>query len=282
MSKIICTGLSGFIGTHLRKRLERDNHVIHVLHDYLYQPDVLKKAIETTEPDYIFHLAGYGNHYFHDDEIMVYRANLEALDNLLNVTKDLKYKGFLNFSTTFHNLESSSFYGSTKAGGEYLVRAYVNKYDLPIVNIRPYSIFGEYEWAFRFIPTISEKIRNSETITVSDVSHDWTYVEDFITELLKVQENIDTLKGKSVGIGSGVRRSNLDIAKAVMRVADKDVNIEEGVKRTYEIAAYGKEMENKTKTENNEIFYQANQTSLEEALGRVYNSPGLWLKKQTY
>lgn len=280
MSKIICTGLNGFIGTHLRRRLEREgHHVIHILHEYLYQPEMLKKAIEATHPDYIIHIAAYGNHYFHSDENMVYKANVEALHNLLNATKDIKYKGFLNFSTTFHNLESSSFYGSTKSAGEYLVRAYVNKYDLPIVNVRPYSIFGECEWEFRFIPTISKQIKEEKAIVVSDVSHDWVYVEDFIDGLLKVKKNVAKLKGRSVGIGTGKRTSNKEIANILMKAVDKYVLIYSGTKREYEIAAYGKEIENKTKAENDEMFYNVSKTPLEDALKRVYESPGLWLKR---
>ena len=213
---------------------------------------------------------------------MVYKANLEALFNMLEASKDVDYKGFLNFATTHHNLEAGSFYGSTKAGGEYLARAFVRNFDKPIVNIRPYSIYGEHEWDFRFIPTISRQIQNNKPITVSDVDHDWTYVEDFIDGLLKAKENINDLKGLSVGIGTGRRVSNLDVAKTLMKVVGKKVNIINGNKRTYEIAAYNKEILNKTPEQKNEVEYFKENTPLEVGLKKVYDNPILWLKRTKY
>ena len=96
--------------------------------------------------EYIIHLAAYGNHYFQTKDTKIYKANVRLLFRLLMASKDMPYKGFINVSTTHHNLESGSWYGSTKAAGEYLVRAFVAQNNKPVINIRPYSIYGEREW----------------------------------------------------------------------------------------------------------------------------------------
>lgn len=239
----------------------------------LEQIDQLRKFVEKERPDYIFHLSAYGNHYFQTEEDLVYKANVEALFNLMEATKRLSFKGFFNFSTTFHNLEAGSFYGSTKAAGEYLVRAYVRKYDLPIVSIRPYSVYGEREWDFRFIPTISRQIKANKPITVSDVSHDWIYVEDFIDGLLESVRNVDELKGKAVGIGTGTRVSNVEIAKTLMEIVGIRVPIINGVKRSYEIAAYSKKIINKDESQRNEVeYFNFAKTPLEVGLKKVYEN----------
>lgn len=230
------------------------------------------------EFDYLFHLSAYGNHYFQTEEVKIYKANVQRPFDLLEKTKKTTYKGFFNFATTFHNLESGSFYGSTKAAGEYLVRSFVQKYNLPIVNIRPYSIFGEREWNFRFIPTLCNRIKDDEGITVSDVSHDWTYVEDFIDRLIELMPRTKELQGKSVGIGSGTRRSNMQIAKMLMDAVRKEVPIIKGDLRQYEIAAYNQGMIRKIAEQNDEIFIQANQTPIHTALRHVYENPNFLRK----
>lgn len=277
--RIIISGANGFIGHHLVNRLAEDNTIIPLTQNLLYGSVMRLEAFLIKEkPDYLFHLAAYGNHYFQTEEDRVIVANLFALSNLLQASMNIKYKGFLNFATTYHNEESGSFYGATKAGGEYLVRAFVNKYKKPIVNIRPYSVFGEYEWDFRFLPTISNQIRQGKEITVSDVSHDWIYVEDFIDGLLFVAREAEFYEGVSVGIGTGSRVSNKYLARMLMRAINKTVPIKAGIKREYEIAAYSKVM-NSARDENEILIPSFGKTPLEEALRRVYNSPEKYLKR---
>lgn len=274
---IVISGSHGFIATHLINRLAGQNNINAIPRTLLYQPKQLKIEMEKIQPDYIFHLAASGNHSYQTDNLTTYFANSVAQFNLLEAGLGVPYKAFFNFSTTHHNLEAGSFYGSTKAGGEYLTKAYVRNHHKPIINIRPYSIFGEYEWDFRFIPTISRQIKAGEPITVSDVDHDWTYVEDFIDGLLRIEGNIPELIGKSVGIGSGKRTSNVDIAKLLMKTVGKEVEIKEGVKRQYEIAAYGEELQ--SVRDKDETFFKENTTPIEDALSRVYESSDLWLKR---
>ena len=279
--KALISGGNGFIGTHLRHALKnKDVEVIAVPRETLQNPYSLNHFVLRANPDFIFHLSAYGNHYFQTDERQAIKTNVYGLVNLIEASRLVDYRAFVNFSTTDHNLQSGSFYGSTKAAGEYLVRAYINKYDLPMVNIRPYSVYGEYEWSFRFIPTIANKIRKGEQITVSDVTHDWIYVEDFIQGLLYAVDNIDTLQGKAVSIGTGTRINNLDVAKTLMKITGITVAIEKGVKREYEIPAYNKKVIEKTASEKNEVeLFQFAKTSLEEGLRKVYENPHLYLRR---
>ena len=281
--KVLVSGTSGFIGHHLVKRLEKLDYEVVPMPRYLsLLPSSLGEFVESRKPDFAIHLASYGNHYFQTEEDIVYRANVEYLFNLLDNLKDKKWlKGFFNFSTTHHNLESGTAYGSTKAMGEYLVRSYVAKFGFPAVNIRPYSVYGEYEWDFRFIPTITREIDSRRDITVTPgVAHDWIYVEDLIDGLLEVIEKREKLWGKSVGLGTGKRIPNLEIAKLAMKVIGKKVNILKGKKRQYEIAAYTKTLLERTANERNEIeYFQFVKTPLKEGIRRVWQNPQKHLRR---
>lgn len=275
----VISGANGFIGTHLAQKLVLQGlKVIAIPREMLLYPEILSKFLKKCNPNYIYHLAAYGNHYFQTEEIVAYYANVQCLINLIEASRNIPYKAFLNFSTTHHNLEAGSFYGSTKAAGEYIVRAYVRKYNYPIINIRPYSIYGEYEWSFRFIPTICRQIKAGKPIMVSDVSHDWTYVGDFLDGLLCAATNSSILKGKSVGIGTGTRISNIEVAKTLMDTVHKKVDMLEGIKRSYEIAAYNEELVNKTEDQRNEIeYFNFARTSMKEALRHIYENQHLAL-----
>lgn len=236
MSNILVTGASGFIGSHLHKRLAYEGHAVTPLsHKSLYkEQDRLTKIVKALNPSYIFHLASYGNHYFQTEENKTVAANYMVLNKLLQATKDIEYKAFLNFSTQAYNFDSGSFYGATKAGGEYLVRAYVKQYDLPIVNIRPYSVFGEGEADFRFVPKLCKQIMEGKEITLTNVAHDWIYIDDFIDGLLQVAIDSNKYRGKSVGIGTGIYRNNRYIAKQLQLIIQKEVRIVKEDARSYE------------------------------------------------
>lgn len=268
--KALISGINGFIGGDLAKRLKGLGYeVIGIDRKLLLQPRNLKKFVLKHNPDYIFHLAAYGNHYFQTNEVQTFKTNLVGTFNLLHASLDVSYKGFINFSTTSHNHEGGSFYGATKAGGEYLVKAFVKKYNKPIVNVRPYSVFGEREWDFRFIPTICRQIKEGEAITVSKVKHDWIYIQDFIDGVLKVIGLTQSHQGQSFGIGTGKRILNTDISTKLQQLVGKKVKVNIGTKRDYEIPFYQQKLTTNTKNEVSII----EKTKLEEALINVYQSP---------
>jgi nucleoside-diphosphate-sugar epimerase len=279
MQKVAITGSNGFIGGHLKMRLEKLGYAVIPIHREMRQrPSEIILFMEREKPDYIFDIAGYGNHYFQTEEAEIYKANVQGLFTLLENTKNYSYKGFINFSTTSHNLEASTFYGSTKSAGEYLVRSFVNIHNKPIINIRPYSVFGEREWEFRFIPTICEQIKRGEPITVSNVEHDWIYIEDFLDGIIEAMNHTEDLRGASIGIGSGKRIKNMEIVNRLMAIAQRKVEINEGIKRSYEIANYKKIIEGE-KRQDEIHYFQFAKTSLEQALWNIYTNPN-FLKRE--
>lgn len=180
---------------------------------------------EQDPPMYIFHLAAYGNMATQEDEQEMVRANILRLMNLLLASKDVPYKSFINLSTSSvygvknhpmhetNSLEATSFYGVTKIAGELLVRAFVEKYDKPIVNVRPFSIYGENDRPQHFIPTLIRCIKDGEPMKLAAGMHDWVYVEDMIDALLLVQENAHSLQGKAINVGTGVEYDNYSVLR---------------------------------------------------------------------
>jgi nucleoside-diphosphate-sugar epimerase len=211
--------ISGFIGTHLKNRLKSDgHHVIGMNRNLLYEPVLLHEFFIREKPETIYHLAAYGNHYNQTDDYKCIRANILALNNLLDEITCHQVKMFYNFSSSSVDLDYQTFYSATKASGELLCKAYINKYNLPIKTIKPYSIYGPGEANFRFIPSVIFSLLNkSEMIIDMYAVHDWIFIDDFI----------DALINGYTEIGSGIGLRNCYIIELLEKISCKKLNYTE-------------------------------------------------------
>ena len=232
----LISGQSGFIGKNLTERLEALGHRVigipRILLNHWYE---LSKFMEKHNPNFIFHLASYGNHSTQQDEEEIINTNILGTFNMLTASKNIKYKKFINFSTSSVLLPYETFYSASKAAGERIVKAFVYKYDKPILTIRPYSIYGKGEADFRFIPTVIKSLLGKNLMRLDPLArHDWVYIEDFITSLLSF---IETEVG-IINMGTGKSTSNMDIVKLLERISNKTLKYEVGRLREFDISKW--------------------------------------------
>jgi nucleoside-diphosphate-sugar epimerase len=124
-------------------------------------------------------------------------------------------------------LDTDTFYGATKVAGEYLVRAFVKKYKKPIVNVRPFSVYGENEADHRFIPTVIRAIKNKEVIKLDpSPMHDWIYVKDFVDAVFALMHKAIDIKGIAVNVGMGMQYSNKEILEKIEWVLNDRTEVE--------------------------------------------------------
>ena len=143
-------------------------------------------------------------------------ANILNLFQLLEFTKDVSYKVFINFSTSSVTLPIQTVYSATKHSGEYICEAFCQKYRKPIVSVRPYSVYGPGEADFRFIPTIINKgLNGDKPKVILEPRHDWIYVEDLINAVLLIVKNIGILRDQLIPIGTGISWSNQEIVDII-------------------------------------------------------------------
>ena len=92
-------------------------------------------------------------------------------------------------------------------------------YIKPILTIRPFSLFGEYEDDRRFIPTVIRSIKNNTEFKLDENAfHDWMYIKDFIDALILLTDRGTT---GTINIGTGVQRTNLQVVNMISELMNR-------------------------------------------------------------
>lgn len=223
----VISGASGFIASHLIRALElRKIKVVPLPRKLLYDSQELYFFLQKNLPNYIFHLAAYGNMAPQKDEDMILMANVFATWNLLKESQFVPYEAFINMSSSSVMLQRQTIYSATKASGEALCRAFSQEYQKPIVTIRPYSVYGPGEADFRFIPTVFRSCLKGEAMQLAPTAtHDWVYVEDLVDMMMAVSKEPHKYAGNTYDCGTGVSTTNEAVVKMIEKITGKKANI---------------------------------------------------------
>jgi len=208
------TGASGFVGSHLIKALN-EKSVICIPH---------KEIMETKlQPfDSLYFLSTYGNMYFHTDDRQILQANVGDLIHLLLEAKSCGFKSFIYISTSSVELPVQTIYSRTKKAAEEILLSFIEKYNLPICIIRPFSITGIGEQKEHLIPTLIRSCFTGELVDfVLEPRHDFIDVKDVISSILKLSE----VKAKGIfELGNGFSISNEEVLNLVEEATDRKAN----------------------------------------------------------
>ena len=143
MKKVLITGCSGYIGSHLCKRLESEYEVygldirnnVHPVHQF-FQVDINRPLQVGFEFDAVVHLAALVN--VGESEKMPIQYYITNLNGTMNVLNKIETKNFI-FASTGAAESCNSAYGISKRAAEDVVEEYCT-----VHNPTPYTIFRFY------------------------------------------------------------------------------------------------------------------------------------------
>lgn len=206
------TGLSGFIGSNLLKKLPEDT--FHISHESL-------RTTSLKAYDYFYFLSSYGNRFDQPSEYDTYRANIEDLLYVIKKSKGIKFKSFVYLSSSSVQLRKQTTYSRAKRAAEEILLAHLEKNDFPICIIRPFSVTGVGEQKEHLIPVLIDAAFTGRQINlVPHATHDFIDVDDVTDGILSLSKH--GARG-IFQLGTGVKYSNLDVLKLVEKVTGKKI-----------------------------------------------------------
>ena len=134
------------------------------------------------------------------------------------------------FFTEETPLHTSSPYSASKASADLLVLAYVRTYGLPCTISRCSNNYGPYHFPEKFIPLMIANVLNDKKIPVygkGENVRDWLYVEDHCIAIDQIIRR--GTAGEIYNIGGHNERSNLEVAKTVLKELGKSEELIEYV-----------------------------------------------------
>ncbi len=259
---VLLTGGAGFIGANLIRELLRLKYevslilkkssnlwrikdVLHGVKIYyvdLLSRDKLTKIVNEVNPTFITHLAIYSHYRNQTDAEKMIEVNIKGTLNLLLASKNVDYKIFINTGSSSEYgiknkpidesslLNPISFYAATKASATLLCHAFAREYKKPIVTLRPFSVYGQYEEKDRFIPTAIKAIFKNKPIRITpgNQRRDFIYIKDIVDIYIKVMNKGKKLSGQILNMGTGIEHTNDEVVQLLFKVSGRKVKIEKG------------------------------------------------------
>jgi UDP-glucose 4-epimerase len=264
--QVLITGVAGFIGSHLAERLINDGVQVIGVDSFLdYYPrvikeDNLKRVIQRSEfkfiegdiadldlnaivsdVDAVFHQAalagvraswgtGFGEYV---------RNNILGTQLLLEASKDKNLKKFVYASSSSvygdaaeypvredSPLKPVSPYGVSKLAGEHLSSLYFKGYDVPIVSLRYFTVYGPRQrpdMAFHKFLRAAAKGGEIEVYGTGEQTRDFTFISD------AVEANVLALHsgraGEIYNIGGGSRIKLMEAINIIQEISGSTANI---------------------------------------------------------
>lgn len=257
MAKYLVTGAAGFIGSHLCEALLQQGETVVGVDAFIpYYPRPIKEANLTkakTHQNFQFHeldlrdgpikdivdgvdvvihmaaMAGLAKSWTDFD--LYQNCNLQATQRLLEAVKDIGLQKFVYISTSsvygrFSAGDESlptrpiSPYGVTKLASENLCRAFFEEFDLPLVVLRYFSVYGPRQRPDMGYHKFIRAMLDQSRITVFGDGHQVrgnTYIDDCVAATMAA---VNCPSGEAYNVGGGETASVWDILRILEEILD--------------------------------------------------------------
>ncbi|MFL0197098.1 NAD-dependent epimerase/dehydratase family protein [Clostridium sp. WILCCON 0269] len=261
--KILLTGGAGFIGTklcsllsdnneiliydNLKRNSIKDTDLLNKSNITLNQGDILdfnhiKSVVDEFKPNVVIHLAAVaGIDTVIKSPVNTMKVNMIGTYNILEAVREHKIYRFIDFSTSevfgsyaykvdeqhTTNLapvgEARWTYSVSKLAGEHLAHSYYKEYDMPVVTIRPFNIYGAGQVGEGAIHQFAVRAIKNEEIQIhgdGDQIRSWCYIDDFVDGIILCLEKKNAI-GNAFNIGNPRGTVTISmLAQLIKRIAN--------------------------------------------------------------
>lgn len=251
--KILITGITGFIGNNLAKRLSKSGAIVYGISKTKKGKNILKsnildyakinRFIKESKIDSCIHLAGealveLGQKYPYN----VFKTNIVGTLNTLEAGRKNKLEKIIIASTSHvygkntvpyferYTPKPSRPYETSKACADLVAQSYADSYSLPVLIPRFVNVYGPGDMNFdRLIPKTVRQVLQNKTPLMwgGDALRNYLFIEDAIDAyicLLKVDIS-EIGKNRIFNFGSNSIISVRELIEKIIRLAGKKLQI---------------------------------------------------------
>ena len=266
--KILITGGTGFIGSHLTELCVKRGYKVYAFDRYNpeYNLNCLNNSKYKKDINFIFgdirdydsvfkaskgkdiilHLAALvGIPYSYYSPLAYLKTNVEGTYNILEASKNLNTDQLIVTSTSetygsaqnvpikeSHRLIGQSPYSASKISADQIAISYWRSFKLPVKIIRPFNTFGPRQSNRAVIPTIINQALKNKNISLGNVktTRDYTYVTDICEAYLEIIKS-KKIFGEPINVGSNNEFKIENIAKKIIKKINPNLKIKIDKKR---------------------------------------------------
>lgn len=292
---VLVTGSSGMIGTALAETLQsrdidvmgvdrRANRWVDELNDVTVRSDLRNadaiKSLPSTV-DVVVHLAAHSRVRDTIEKPKKAMENIEITRTVLEYARTLDNATIVFGSSRevygekrlAHYAESDADltavqnpYAASKVGGEALVHAYRQCYNIKATVLRFSNVFGRYDDSDRVVPTFVNRAYQDAHLELYGTGKvlDLVYIDDCVQGILRTIKNREALDGETLNIASGTGTELKALAREVIRLTESNADFVVEDDRVGEVDTFVADI----KKARDLIGYEP-RTSLQEGMSRT-------------
>lgn len=259
-NSILVTGASGFVGSHLVRRLVKENKnvtifvrktsdlkrikdiysFLSIIEADLLDKEKLYKIVTEIRPKIIFHLANIGLYGGQEPSSKdVINVNLLGTTNLVEACDLIDYTHFINTGSSSEygpktasmseddSCNPKSLYAITKLAATLFCKSYGEKSRKPILTLRLFSPFGPYDEPLRLISSTIKNIYDGKRLVFASkhAVRDFIFINDVIDAYISCLSAKNFTYGDIINIGSGKETSVKECVQTILGVMGKNIQV---------------------------------------------------------
>ncbi len=261
--KVLVTGASGFLGSHLAEALLREGAHVRALvrgsgahgagsslervaggRDVEVAPGDLRDLAAVRraarDVDQVFHVGGLGCVPSSLEDPLTYvDVNVRGSAHVLQAAREAGVGGVLLMSSSevyggarynpvdeAHPVQPRSPYAASKLATEQLGASYHTSFGLPVTIVRGFNVYGPRQPERNLVPTLVRQALEGDEVRTGrlDSVRDYIYVTDAIDALLLLATTPAAV-GRTFNVGSGLGSTADDLIAFIAKIMKKELRV---------------------------------------------------------